>query len=345
MELMRGQEALIQKNISLQDKNWFRTGGIASHYAEPQTDNNVQMLLAYAQQNALPVIILGQGANVLIAEGMIKGLVLRPMLRTISIDHEKGQVRAGAGVLIAELIEYVQAQGFCRFEDFAGIPGTVGGALFINLHYFSRLIAQDLLSARIVHVPSGEILTVDAAWFAFGYNQSRLQQSFYDQLTAQTNPEYLLLDATFMLTPADDLARAFARGRCEEIIRHRNRRYPMARTCGSFFRNFSPDEVASLPGAITAVAYYLDTVGVRRIFTQGPVRVFSGHANMLVTQEGATSDDVIAVARKMQKLVYEQFGLALYPECQLIGFSEYPLLDYTLLSRAAAPGFSRCAPE
>ncbi|NDC43297.1 MAG: hypothetical protein EBZ77_17405, partial [Chitinophagia bacterium] len=119
-----------------------------------------------------------------------------------------------------------------------------------------------------------------------------------------------------------------ARGRQHEIIRHRNRRYPAARTCGSFFRNFLPEELPfTIAGKkVPFVAYYLEKVGVKGELRIGGAMVYHLHANMLVTQDGATTADVINVVRTMQERVRDQFGIIPQAECRLIGFKEYPLL-------------------
>src|SRR5690606_7761801 len=101
-----------------------------------------------------------------------------------------------------------------------------------------------------------------------------------------------------------------------------------ANTCGSFFRNFLPHEVTLEihDKKIIFVAYYLDKIGIKGSLQKGGALVSRQHANMIVNTGNATSSDVIAIALEMQKLVYEQFGIIPQPECQLVGFKEYPLL-------------------
>ena len=155
-------------------------------------------------------------------------------------------------------------------------------------------------------------------WFNFGYDQSTLQQK-----------KYYLLNATFKLKKAQEpFAVPFARGRRQEIIRHRTNRYPSMHTCGSFFRNFHEDEVSlTINGKkIIYVAYYLDRIGVKGTSSVGGAHVSHQHANMFVTKQGATSTDIIELARSLQKKIFDQFGIIPQPECQLIGFHQWPLL-------------------
>ena len=119
---------------------------------------------------------------------------------------------------------------------------------------------------------------------------------------------------------------AHAQGRRQEIIRHRTSRFPNSNTCGSFFRNFLPEEVKRTDKQLIYVAYYLDKVGVKGELNVGGAIVSYQHANMIVTKEGATSSDVIQLAQLMQEKVYKEFNIKPQPECQLIGFNKNPLL-------------------
>ena len=311
---------LIQTNASLADKNWFKTGGSARFYCEPLSAQDFQEAIIFANNNDLNIFILGQGANILISDEGFDGLVIRPCLNTIEflpINENDALVTAGAGTMMPDLIDYCLNNNLIGLEEFSGIPGTVGGSVYINLHYFEFLLASFLVSAQVIHRQSGTTHTVDANWFKFGYNDSQLHKK-----------DYFLLNATFRLICATDQQTFFAKGRKQEIIRHRTHRYPQARTCGSFFRNFLAHE-ATLEidnKKIIFVAYYLDKIGVKGSLRKGNAIVSHQHANMIVNLGDATSADIIAIAREMQYKVQDQFGILAQPECQLIGFKEYPLL-------------------
>jgi UDP-N-acetylmuramate dehydrogenase len=146
-----------------------------------------------------------------------------------------------------------------------------------------------------------------------------------------TSSLHLLFDATFKLKRTDALGIAYARGRRVEIIRHRAARYPTKNTCGSFFRNFLPEEVTleSNGKKMIYVAYYLDKIGAKGTLSVGDAIVSHQHANMIVNKGNATSADIITLARTMQQMVADQFTIVPQPECQLLGFIEYPLLQIT----------------
>lgn len=311
---------MIQNNVPLSDKNWFKTGGKARYYSEPTNLTEFKNALAFAQTNHLETFILGAGANVLISDDGFDGLVICPRINYVNFNHASPSeilVTAGAGTHISDLINLCFDHNTLGLEEFSGIPGTVGGAVFINLHFFKFLLSQFLISATVINAKNQETLIVDQNWFNFGYNQSTLQdRNFY------------LVDATFKLKTATDLEVAYAKGRSHEMIRYRTWRYPAKNTCGSFFRNFHDDEVnLEIDGKkMIFVAYYLDKLSFKGTLKIGQASVSHQHANMLVTQAGATSSDLITLARTMQTKVLEQFGIIPAPECLLIGFKNYPLI-------------------
>ena len=317
----RERNVLIQANIPLADKNWFGTGGPARFYCEPKTALDFQEAISHATAHGLAIFILGQGANILISDEGFDGLVIRPQLNTLEVisrDAETAVVKAGAGVTMPNLIDYCLNNNLLGLEEFSGIPGTVGGSVYINLHYFEFLLANFLISAEIINKQNGTIETVHANWFNFGYNDSQLHKK-----------DYFLVSATFNLKCGTDEETAFAQGRKTEIIRHRAHRYPQVRTCGSFFRNFFPHEVMLEVDnkKIIFVAYYLDKIGIKGTLRSGNAIVSPQHANMIVNVGNAQSADIIALAQEMQRLIKEKFGILPQAECQLIGFKKYPL-DY-----------------
>lgn len=311
---------MIQNNVPLADKNWFRTGGPARYFCEPETPEAMGEALRFANEKQLPVFVLGSGANILISDEGFDGLVIRPAIKNCSVTPESettALVTAGAGVTIDDLIIYCLDNNVSGLEEFSGIPGTVGGSVFINIHYFQFFLSNFLVSARIVDAVTGAIQTVDTAWFNFGYDYSTLHDK-----------KHYVVEATFRFKKITPLEAAFAKGRSLEIIRHRKQRYPYQGTCGSFFRNFDESEVSIVSNGrkMIFVAYYLDKLGIKGELSVGGAIVSYQHANMIVNKGNATSADIIALARQMQEKVRDAFGITPHPECQLIGFKNNPLL-------------------
>ncbi len=313
---------LIQHNVSLRDKNWFKTGGPARFFAEPATAQEFKAALLWAHTENLPVFVLGCGANILISDSGFDGLVIRPQLTDILVDQTSvtethALLKASAGVTIAQLINYSLEHNLLGLEEFSGIPATVGGAVFINLHYYEFTLSDFIVSAEIIEKETGLVKTVSADWLKLGYDQSQLFDG-----------QHYVVSATFKLRHCTDLEAACAKGRRTEIVRHRVKRYPATNTCGSFFRNFHDHEVTMMSNGKKMIhtAYYLDKLGIKGTLQVGDAIVSWQHANMLVNKGNATSADIINLARIIQQLVYNSFGIMPQSECQLIGFSEYPLL-------------------
>lgn len=310
----------INSNISLKDKSWFNTGGSAKFFCQPDSTQQFEQALAFAQKQNLEIFILGQGANILISDDGFDGLVIRPKIITcniIDLDNNYALVEAGAGLEFQTLINFCLENNLIGLEEFSGIPGTVGGSVYINIHYFEFLLSQFLVNAQVIEKSTGKILSVDNNWFKFGYDQSNL-----------IDEKYYLLTATFKLKKVSAIESAYAKGKRDQIIRHRIRRYPNKNTCGSFFRNFHESEVTLVSDnkKMIFVAYYLDKLGLKGQLQVGDAIVSYQHANMIVNKANATSSDIIKLARTMQELVKREFNIIPQPECRLIGFKKYPLL-------------------
>ena len=309
---------IFQEHIPLADKNWFETGGSARYFCEPSSSEEFKQALEFAKTHNLPIFVLGSGANIVISDDGFDGLIIHPKKSTLFVHTDDSSlVTASAGITMNELIEYTLDQKLTGLEVFSNIPGTVGGSVYINLHYFEYFLSHFLVSGQVINTTTCEIVTVDLAWFNFGYDQSTLM-----------NREYYLIDATFKLKQSTESEVTYARGRRFEIIRHRVSRYPRAKTCGSFFRNFHDDEVTLVweGKKMKFVAFYLDKIGVKGTEHVGGAWVSSQHANMLVNKENATSSDIVQLARILQEKVQKEFGIIPQPECIFLGFKKYPLL-------------------
>lgn len=311
---------ILQECIPLADKNWFCTGGHARYYSEPKTAAEFKEVLNWALNFQCPIHVLGSGANSLISDEGFNGLIIKPLMADVSIvecAQDMVLVTAGAGIGMTDLISYCLKNRIIGLEELSGIPGTVGGSVYNNLHYFEYSLSDFLESATVIEKISGQTTTVDKAWLSLGYDNSRLHEK-----------QYYLVDATFRLRRVSELDAAYAQGRSAEIARHRQKRYPTSNTCGCFFRNFHDNEITMLINGkkLPYVAYYLDAVGIKGSLRIGNAQVSHQHANMIVTTPGATTADIVAVAITMQEKVYKKFGLMPKAECELIGFSSYPLL-------------------
>lgn len=306
---------IIREYVPLAEKTWFKIGGPARYFCEPTNQQQFQDALTFARTHALEVFVLGQGANILVSDDGFDGLVIHPKATTPTLDGTL--VTASAGITMNDLIEFALDHHLTGLEVFSNIPGSIGGSVYINLHYFEYFLSDFVICATVIDKLTGKSMTVDKTWFNFGYDTSTL-----------VDGNYYLLDATFSLQQATPEEVAYARGRRFEITRHRMSRYPKGFTCGSFFRNFHPEEVTIERDGrkMIYVAFYLDQIGVKGTEHVNNAWVSGMHANMLVNMGGATAQDIVTLARTLQEKVKERFGIIPHPECIFVGFKQYPLL-------------------
>ncbi len=310
-----------QQNIFLNDFSWFGTGGPAKLFCEPENDAEFCKAIKFANAQNLDIFVLGEGANVLISDDGFDGLVIKPRNSKIEIvktSEKEAVIRAGAGTPFSNVIDFALENKLIGLEEFSGIPGTVGGAVFINIHYFDFLLSQFLEKARVINRKTLEIIEVNADWFEFGYDRSKLQEK-----------EFYLIDAdlkVFKVFKNNSVEVEKAIKKRKEMISYREDRYPTEKTCGSFFQNFSFKEVQVQENGekIIHVAFYLDKLKGK--LSVGDAIVSTKHANMIENKGNATSADIAKLARKMQEYISDNFKIIPKPECQLIGFKNNPLL-------------------
>jgi len=301
-----------KKNVLLNKFNWFGTGGPAKLFCEPKTYSEFQEAVDYANHNNLNIFVLGEGANVLISDDGFDGLVIKPEFAEIELlDKKKQIVRADAGVSFDKLINFSLEQNLTGLEEFSGIPGSVGGAVYINIHFFDLLLSAFLIKAKVINSKTAEIIEVINDWFEFGYDKSKLQQK-----------NFYLLNADFKIIEKDKLVIKKAVERRNEIIKYREERYPTEKTCGSFFRNLNSSEapVQQNGEKIIHAAFYLNKL--KGNLSVGGAEISERHANMIENKKNARSSDIFNLALKMKTYVKDRFGINLIPECQLVGFNK-----------------------
>src|SRR5512136_820414 len=168
-------EGRVRAPASLAPLTTFRIGGPADVLAEVRSADEALFALRLAREAGVPLTWLGGGSNVLIGDGGIRGLVVRwhgGRVETVAPDR----VRAEGGVTINGLVRYTIGHGLAGLADWAGTPGTVGGAIHGNAHFQGRLISQHVASVEVA-APDGTVRELDATEMEFGYDQSRLQRT------------------------------------------------------------------------------------------------------------------------------------------------------------------------
>ena len=294
----------IERNVPLAPLTTFQVGGPADLLFRARTADELARVIQAAKSLDLAHFLLGRGANILVGDKGFRGLVIRAEVAGIHFFDEV-RVRAGAGVeTFPDLIDATVQRGLGGLHHFVGIPSTVGGALWQNLHFLSPaperertvFIAEVLESAEIL-TEEGERRTVDVDYFEFGYDDSILHRR-----------DDVVLSATFTLTPTpvDELRRTM-----RENLEWRAQRHPDLRShpcAGSIFRKIEGIGAGRL----------IDECGLKgRVHNRAGI--FHKHANIIVNFGGATAEDVRTLIDLAQETVAREKGYELVPEIMFVG--------------------------
>ena len=283
----------------------FKIGGPADLFYEARTPDELAAALVAARARGVPSFLLGLGANILIGDRGFRGLVVRNAARHIEVLAGERRIVAGSGTVVwPDLIETAIAHSLSGLEHYVGIPSTVGGALWQNLHFLApaparertMFIAEVTLGAEVLTL-DGERRWADAAWFEFGYDTSVLHH----------RPE-VVLTATFQLASGDpETMRRIVR----ENLEWRGHRHPpldREPSVGSIFKKIEGIGAGRL----------IDQCGLKGA-RAGAAVVTHRHANIIVNEGGATAADVRALIAHVQETVERDTGYRLEPEISFIG--------------------------
>lgn len=294
----------VRRNEPLAPMTTFKVGGPADLFLETHAESEIIEAVKIAHAGGMKVTLLGGGSNVLVADGGIRGLVIRPKGGTVAPVGDR-LVRVDAAVTINGLVRWTINRGYAGLEAWAGTPGTVGGAIYGNAHWKSTNIGELVESVRLVR-PDGTLLQAPADRMEFDYDYSRLKRT-----------GEIVLWAAFRVTPGGDPAalRAVAR----ESLAFRKRTQPLeSPSAGCIFMNPDPSR-DRVPGGIPPSAGALvDRAGLKGVASRG-ARVSPTHANFIVNDGSASAADIHALIERCRTAVKDQFGVVLRNEIIYMG--------------------------
>jgi len=288
----------------------FRIGGPAEYFLAPESPDALAAALSAAHALALPVHLVGGGSNLLVSDAGLPGLTVVNRCAAIEFDGRAAHVGGGADYL--GFIEACRDRELAGLAYAAGIPGSVGGAVYGNAGCYGQDIGSRLIEGVIATLDGAQVTTRPREWFEFGYRDSRLKRE-----------PHALLSCVIELQPGE---RAAIQQEIDEKLEIRRVKHPQWRfepTAGSYFKNLPPGfQVPGLPHSpgthrIPAGAL-LDACECRGLRV-GDAMVFPKHANILVNVGHATARDVLALAELMKARVRERFGVELEEEVMFLG--------------------------
>jgi UDP-N-acetylmuramate dehydrogenase len=292
----------VEESYSLSRLTTVRAGGSADFFARPSSDREVVELLAWAQGEGLPVGVVGSGSNLLVSDEGFRGLVMKLTDALTEVERDGTRVRAGGGARLPSAAARAAGWGLTGLEFGVNIPGTVGGAVRMNANAYGGELGKVLEEVTVCTPAGSETRHPDQ--LGFRYRDSDLGEN------------EVVTGATFALAEANP---ADVKATMGEMRRRRKEAQPSGiKTFGSTFVN--PDDPRAEG---RSAGQLLDAAGGRGL-TVGGARLSPKHANFVENTGKATTADVLAVMAAARRKVYEQFGVVLEPEVQILGEVSWP---------------------
>lgn len=272
----------------------FKTGGPADLLVEPGRITELQQLIQYVRQEKIPYLIIGRGSNLIVGDKGIRELVIKIGKKLSRCEVKGEEVTAEAGAAIIDVAQAAQAHALTGLEFAGGIPGSVGGAVFMNAGAYDGEI-KDVLEDVLVLTVSGELTVRKKEELALGYRTSLMQKN-----------GDIILQAKFKLQKGDQAAIDL---RMRELKQRREKSQPLdLPSAGSVFKR--------PPGYYTGKL--IQDAGLKGCQIGG-AQVSPKHAGFIVNTGKATSSDIVNLIRHIQAEVKKLFGVELETEVRIIG--------------------------
>lgn len=315
------------QNEPMAPRTTFKVGGKAAVFAEPDDSSSLIALIKCAVSSGTKYFILGGGSNIVFPDGMYDGIVIStakfngielkdcslhtdgiPQTDTSTpggggdltgtvLEADTVFVKCGSGVTVNSLVNFCSDNNLWNAEQFAGLPGTAGGAVYMNARCFNKSISDIFVSAEYLDLADFSIKTQYFDQKDWDYKKSPFQ-----------NSKKVILSAVFRLTKANaaDNTAEQLKAECKKYINERiekgHFKYPSA---GSVFKNNHAFGKPS--GAI------IDEAGLKGLF-EGGAQVASFHGNFIINNGNATAENILTLVQKVQRIVQEKTGFLLEPE-------------------------------
>jgi UDP-N-acetylmuramate dehydrogenase len=293
-ELEQARISRVKLGESLAEHTTWKIGGPADLFLIPEDEEQLAAALKVLHRHGVPWCVLGRGSNTLVSDKGVRGAVIKLGESFDNVSFEGETVTAGAAYSFIKLSVVVGKEGLTGLEFAGGIPGTVGGAVYMNAGAHGSDISRILQSAHIVWE--------DGSRSEFGNDQMQ----FSYRHTVLHERRGIVTKATFKLAEGDrkEIAAALA-----TFKDRRRRTQPLQMACaGSVFRNPPNDHAARL----------IESAGLKGL-REGEAEVSRVHANFIVNHGGAKAEDVLTLMRRVQQKVEQLYGFELVPEVLLMG--------------------------
>ncbi|MBF0431711.1 MAG: UDP-N-acetylmuramate dehydrogenase [Fibrobacteria bacterium] len=284
----------IEQNVPLSSMTTFKLGGMARFFIAPASVDEIRESLQWAKNEKLEVFVFGKGSNLVISDKGFDGLVINIGKAISHINWEGPHIQAGAGVLLNSLVQQTVARGFTGIERLAGIPGSLGGGVFMNAGAFGQELDQVVTSVRSCTF-DGEFVTRTADECCFGYRKS----------VFNTVKEVILeIEIDLASGNKNDLEMMVS-----EYLKRRKEKQPLSfPNAGSMFKR----PVVGFAGAM------IEEAGLKGS-SIGGAAISQQHANFIINTGNATAQDVYDLSEDVLQTVSEFCGIKMEKEVRFIG--------------------------
>lgn len=263
----------------------FKIGGPAEFYIKIKSIEELQKILKFAKKENIKITIIGNGSNVLVSDKGIKGIVIRTNLKEIEIEEKeqnKIEITVDDAVPIGFLAQKLLKEEIAGFEEIAGIPGTIGGAILMNAGAHGKEI-KDIVKEVTAMDYNGKIFNFTNEEAEFTYRHSKF-----------SNGEYIILQAKMLLQKG---SKEEIKAKMDEYAQYRKEKQPIEYpSAGSTFKR----------GTDFITAKLIDEAGLKG-YSIGGAKVSEKHAGFIINTGDATSQDVLDLAKYITDKVYEKF--------------------------------------
>ena len=284
----------VREEEYLRHHTTFKIGGPADLFVEPTTMAELSFALRTIHEFDVPVTIIGCGSNILVKDGGIRGAVVSVRHMTQIMDCNDNVLCIGSGYMLKDASEFAWEKGLTGLEFAIGIPGTLGGAVFMNAGAYDGEMSHVVTAVRAVDF-QGNIKEYDASHLDFGYRHS----VFHD------NHE-VIGEVIMTLKPGD---KNVIKARMDELTEKRESKQPLEfASAGSTFKR--------PPGYFAGTL--IEQTGLKGL-SVGDAQVSHKHAGFVINTGSASAKDVLDLIAEVQRRVYDQHGVHLEPEVRMIG--------------------------
>lgn len=287
--------AFVRENEPMAEHTSFKAGGRADLFVEPQSEEQLRKVLQLYNKENVNYMVIGNGSNVLVRDGGYRGVIVRIGDAFTSVKREGNTIICGSGALMSAAARFAASEGLAGLEFASGIPGSIGGAVFMNAGAYGGEIVQVLSSAKIISKDGNREFNMTADELQMGYRHSVLHET-----------GDVAIEAVFELQPADI---SEIKANIADFTERRNSKQPVNYpSAGSFFKR---------PEGYFAGKLIQDA-GFKGL-SVGGAQVSELHSGFIINKGNAAASDILQLMEIVQAGVYDKFGVKLEPEVRIIG--------------------------